>query len=59
MKYDNIIVDNEDGITTITLNRPKKLNALDANILLELAQAIDDASEDDDSKVMILTGAAL
>ena len=43
MKYDNIIVGNEDGITTITLNRPKKLNALDANILLELAQAIDDA----------------
>jgi 2-(1,2-epoxy-1,2-dihydrophenyl)acetyl-CoA isomerase len=57
MKYDNIIVTNEDGITTITLNRPQKLNALDANILLELVQAIDDAREDDDSKVMILTGA--
>ncbi len=46
MKYDNIIVSNEDGITTITLNRPQKLNALDANILLELVQAIEEARAD-------------
>jgi len=57
MKYNKIIVTYEDGISTITLNRPEKLNALDANILMELAQAIDDAREDDDSKVMIITGA--
>ncbi|MBW2086965.1 MAG: enoyl-CoA hydratase/isomerase family protein [Deltaproteobacteria bacterium] len=57
MNYKNIIVANERGITTITLNRPEKLNALDANILQELIKAIDEAREDDESKVMIITGA--
>jgi 2-(1,2-epoxy-1,2-dihydrophenyl)acetyl-CoA isomerase len=57
MNYKHIIVAHEEGITTITLNRPEKLNALDANILKELVQAIDEAREDDDSKVLIITGA--
>jgi enoyl-CoA hydratase/carnithine racemase len=56
MRYENIIVTHEDGVTTITLNRPDKLNALDANILKELIQSIDVAREDDASKVMIITG---
>ncbi len=57
MRYENIIVTHEEGVTTITLNRPDKLNALDANILKELVQLIDAAREDDASKVMIITGA--
>ena len=57
MDYTSIIVENEDGITTITLNRPKKLNALDAVILQELVDAIDRAKEDDETKVIIMTGA--
>jgi len=57
MDYENIIVNHEGGITTITLNRPQKLNALDANILHELVHVIDKASEDDDTKVVIMTGA--
>ncbi len=57
MNYELIIVENEDGITTITLNRPTKLNALDANILKEVVHAIDTAAADDESKVLIITGA--
>jgi 2-(1,2-epoxy-1,2-dihydrophenyl)acetyl-CoA isomerase len=57
MAYESIIVDNEEGVMTITLNRPKKLNALDAVILHNLVDAIDTAREDDATKVMIITGA--
>ncbi|MEE8398576.1 MAG: enoyl-CoA hydratase-related protein, partial [Desulfobacterales bacterium] len=57
MDYENIIVENEDSITTITLNHPKKLNALDPGILKDLIAAIDAAADDDDaSKVLIITG---
>ena len=57
MGYESIIVENEEGIMTVTLNRPKKLNALDAVILHNLVDAIDKAREDDATKVMIMTGA--
>lgn len=57
MNYENIIVENEDCVTTITLNRPSKLNALDAHILKEMVYAIDTAADDDQSKVLIITGA--
>jgi len=57
MSYENIIITKKEGTTTITLNRPDKLNALDANILKELVMAIDEAREDNESKVMIITGA--
>jgi len=57
MDYSNILYAKEEGIATITLNRPEKLNALDSKILIELISAIDDAREDDEVKVMIMTGA--
>ena len=57
MSYENIIISKEEGTITITLNRPDKLNALDANILQELVMAIDEAREEDETKVMIITGA--
>ena len=50
MSYENIIITKKEGITTMPLNRPDKLNALDANILKELVMAIDEAREDDESK---------
>ena len=45
-----------EGVSTLTLNRPDKLNALDANILKELIRAIDEARDDDEIKVLIITG---
>lgn len=57
MDYRNIIYAKEEGIATITLNRPEKLNALDSPILIELMKAIAEAREDDEVKVMIITGA--
>ena len=42
---------------TITLNRPEILNAFDFRMLRELARACEDASWDDEIRVVVLTGA--
>ena len=56
MAYDNIIAEFANGITTITINRPSKLNALNKNTIQELHDAFDEANEDADTKVIIITG---
>lgn len=52
----NIILKKENGIAEITINRPKSLNALNSETLNELGVAIKDISENDDVKVVIITG---
>ncbi|MGM0422977.1 MAG: enoyl-CoA hydratase-related protein, partial [Pseudomonadota bacterium] len=42
--YDNIIVNTEESITTITLNRPEALNALSTPLMEELISAMTAAS---------------
>ena len=56
MNYNNILTDYQDGITTITINRPKKLNALNQEIIKELHLAFKEADLDADTKVIIITG---
>ena len=56
MNYENIISSTFNGITTIKINRPKKLNALNKATIQELHDAFDDANKDADTKVIILTG---
>lgn len=46
----------QDGIQVITINRPDKLNALNKDVIEELGQAIAAAEQDDQTKVIILTG---
>jgi len=46
----------EDGILTLTMNRPEKMNAQNVDTLLELASAFDAADNDDRVRVVILTG---
>jgi enoyl-CoA hydratase/carnithine racemase len=46
-----------DGVATITLNRPDKLNALTATMYQDLIAAFDQADEDDDVRVVVVTGA--
>jgi len=52
----NILVSTENKITTITINRPNKLNALNKETIEELSHAISTAEEDVDTRVIILTG---
>jgi len=56
MSYNNILVSNKDGVSTITINRPKKLNALNKETIYELHSAFKDADSDGDIRVIILTG---
>lgn len=56
MSYQNILVEENNGITTITINRPNKLNALNKQTIEELHEAFKDEEEDEDTKVIILTG---
>ncbi|MDA7430217.1 enoyl-CoA hydratase [Primorskyibacter aestuariivivens] len=58
MAYETIIVDVEDHIATITLNRPDALNALNTQVLGELSKALAEASENDKVRCIILTGSA-
>jgi enoyl-CoA hydratase len=56
MNYENILSDYSNGITTITINRLKKLNALNKDTIQELHDAFDAADTDENTKVIILTG---
>ena len=55
--YDNIKVENEAGIATITLNRPEKLNAFAGHMRRDLAEALEHAATDRNVRVIIITGA--
>lgn len=54
---DDLLVEVKDGIGTLTLNRPDKLNAFTRGMLFDLVDALDDFETRDDVKVAILTGA--
>ncbi len=57
MTFECIIYEKKDGIATITLNRPQVLNAMNKRLWLDMEQALEDAREDDEIKVLIITGA--
>jgi len=56
MEYENLILEKEDGIGTIKINRPKALNALNEETLKELGRAVEEFNEDTSVKVIIMTG---
>src|SRR5580692_6275276 len=57
MDYAEILYDIKDGILTITLNRPEKLNAFTGVMQKELVDAFGRASKDDAVRVVVVTGA--
>lgn len=56
MNYEEILYEVEDGILTITLNRPDKLNAFTSTMQKEMIDALNKADEDDDVRCIIVTG---
>ena len=56
MNYETILSTSNNGITTITVNRPNKLNALNKITIEELHRAFKIANKDKDTKVIIITG---
>ncbi|MDB2416326.1 crotonase/enoyl-CoA hydratase family protein [Pseudomonadales bacterium] len=57
MDYSTILYDVEDGILTITLNRPDALNSFTNDMMLEMIDACDRADADDSVRAIIVTGA--
>lgn len=56
MAYETIIVEIADGVALITLNRPDALNALNSQILGELATAVEKADVSEKVRCIVLTG---
>ncbi|MDR0227930.1 MAG: enoyl-CoA hydratase/isomerase family protein [Flavobacteriaceae bacterium] len=56
MEFENILIAKENSITTITINRPTKLNALNKPTIEELHQALTHLEKDVDTRVIIITG---
>src|SRR4051812_1473388 len=57
MAYQDILYEKRDGIATITINRPKVLNAFRAETVEEMLEAMRDAEHDDEIGVIVLAGA--
>src|SRR6201995_119444 len=57
MSYEQILTEKDDGVLTITLNRPERLNAGTGQMGQELREAFDDADADDAVRAIIVTGA--
>jgi enoyl-CoA hydratase len=56
MNFENLLIEKDNGITVITINRPTKLNALNKATIDELHQAFDAENKDRSTKVIIITG---
>lgn len=57
MSYDTLLFDLTDHIALVTINRPDKLNALDATVIRELGEVAERVAGDDDIHGLIVTGA--
>ncbi|SDQ17079.1 enoyl-CoA hydratase-related protein [Flagellimonas zhangzhouensis] len=56
MDFENIYIEEENNLATITINRPSKLNALNQRTIKELHVAFKELDEDPEIKVIIVTG---
>jgi enoyl-CoA hydratase len=57
VSHEHVLVEKNDRIAHVTLNRPEVLNALNAALMAELDGVIDEVARDDSVSVMILAGA--
>src|SRR5690349_3988435 len=55
--YQSILTNLENGIFTITINRPDKLNALNKTVMSELNSVMDEVYENESIRSVIITGA--
>src|SRR5256884_3243386 len=55
--YQYILVDRDERVGIVTLNRPKELNALNFQLVSEVADALEEFDRDDEIRCIVLTGA--
>jgi len=56
MSFDNLLVQRESGVAVLTVQRPHRLNALDASTLHDIGQAVLDFQQDESIRCLIVTG---
>src|SRR3954453_18395130 len=52
----NVEIERRGGVTTLTLNRPEAMNAVDKDLGNELREAVQYAARDDETRAVVLTG---
>ncbi|MFH1176318.1 MAG: enoyl-CoA hydratase-related protein [Acidobacteriota bacterium] len=57
MSYQYLLFEDVDGVRVVTINRPEKLNALNAQVLVELDLAVEEAATAAAVRALVLTGA--
>jgi len=57
MAYETLLTDLDDGVLTVTLNRPDRLNAFTQRMMEDWLELLDAVDADDDVRVVIVTGA--
>lgn len=57
MAYEHILLDEADGVATLTINRPAQLNALHVGVIGELIDAVDRVRDGGTARALLLTGA--
>ena len=57
MGFEEILFEKRDGVATVTLNRPDRLNAFTTSMYQRLAEILDEIKKDDGLAVMVITGA--
>jgi len=57
LEFKHILYEKKEGVAWVTINRPEVLNALNRAMWRELAQAMDLADEDEEVRVVVITGA--
>jgi len=57
MTNDNVLLDLADGVATLTLNRPDRLNAVDWDTAVRLIDLLRELKQRDDARAVVLTGA--
>jgi trans-feruloyl-CoA hydratase/vanillin synthase len=57
MSYETLLVEKSDGVAVITLNRPKKRNAMSPRLHEDMTNALEALRYDDEARVLVITGA--
>ncbi|HEX3012426.1 MAG TPA: enoyl-CoA hydratase-related protein [Syntrophomonadaceae bacterium] len=56
MEFKTILLTKQDGIATVQLNRPQVMNAINGELLVETAAALDEIARDDEVRVLVVKG---
>ncbi len=57
MQYKTVLVEIKDHVAKVIMNRPEKKNAMNPQLVMDMAQVLDDLRYNDDAHVLVLTGA--